>query len=456
MTHLTVREWGGVPVGKGVLNCHFTHRQAIALRDAACSHPSSNKYGTNILIDRRDQLVAQQMVGVLSAPGCSLEILPKVDPDSREPDAEKACLEERREVRGRLIEMLDVALDLGLSPGLTDSMAHDAPNLLEILIANFADKLLAEVQRGLPRRYVAREDDLPSLRGRLNVMRQFTRNAVRPDRLSCRFDQFEADTPLLRIMAAAVPFLHDHARLQENRRKLSELRHWLHEIPQLPIARLPWKDVRITRANRRWEELFQLASLLLRRNWQAVNRDSKGASGITLLFPMNDLFEKYVAALLRRALAPKGIKVLEQGGYRRCLGQWTEGLALDRTEGHSFATKPDLRLMHEKKLLAVIDTKWKKMIAPTHKSHGVRQSDVYQLMAYTRLYDGADVALLYPALPGQGAKQHRPFGIAGGTERFNVMNVDVSADRTSIEKQLVKLCDTWIADSKSLDANAFA
>jgi 5-methylcytosine-specific restriction enzyme subunit McrC len=448
MTHLTVREWGSVPVGNGRAGASFTDHQALALRDAACAHPNANRHGTNILIDRRDRLVAQQMVGVLSASGCSLEILPKIDPEAPEAAELDVCQQERQQERVKLVEMLDVAFSLGLSPGTSDSMAHQAPSLLEILIANFADKLLAEVRRGLPRRYLHCEEDLPALRGRLDVTRQFSRNAVRPDRLACRFDQLEADTPLLRIVAAAVPFLHRQSRLQENRRKLSELRHWLHEIPQMRIVHLPWKDVRITRANKRWGELHRLAELLLRRKWQGVGRDRDGATGITLLFPMNDLFEKYIAATLSRALAPKGIKVLEQGGHRRCLGQWSDDSALSTTAGQVFATKPDIRLERGGKLLAVIDTKWKKMISPTHKTHGVRQSDVYQLMAYARLYDGADVALLFPSLPGHGKREHDPFGIAGGRERFDVLSVDVSADRADIERQLAMLCERYTLDKQ--------
>ncbi len=445
MTHLTVREWGDVRVGSVAEGSKaFTDQQAIALCNAARAHPNANRHGTNILIDRRDKLVAQQMVGVLSAPGCSLEILPKLDPDAAEAVNVNAREADRQSERVRLVQMLDVAFELGLSAGSADSMAHTAPSLLEILIANFAEKLLTEVRRGLPRRYLPCEDQLSALRGRLDVTRQFSRNAVRPDRLACRFDQLEADTPLLRIVASAVPFLQRHARLQENHRKLSELRHWLHEVPRMPIAQLPWKDVQITRANKRWGELHRLAELLLRRNWQSVDRDVNGALGITLLFPMNDLFEKYIAMLLRRALAPHRIKVLEQGGHRKCLGQWAEGEFLSTTAGRAFSTKPDIRLESDGQLLAVIDTKWKKMVAPTHKTHGLRQSDVYQLMAYARLYDGADVALLYPSLPGQGEQRHTPFGIAGGGERFDVMSVDISMDRANVERQLASLCH-WLA-----------
>src|SRR3546814_9328733 len=98
--------------------------------------------------------------------------------------------------------MLDIALGLDISLSSTADMARQNVTLLDILIRAFGDKLLAEVRRGLPRRYQQCEDDLPCLRGRIDVVRQFTVNAVRPDRLACRFDQLDANTPLMPIMAA--------------------------------------------------------------------------------------------------------------------------------------------------------------------------------------------------------------------------------------------------------------
>src|SRR5690606_4741773 len=125
-------------------------------------------------------------------------------------------------VRTRLIRMLDIALDLKLALGEAADIARQPDTLLEVLIRAFSDKLLAEVRRGLPRRYIGCEHDLSALRGRLDVRRQFTVNAVRPDRLACRFDELDADTPLMRIMAAAVVFLAKHTRHPETQRKLVE------------------------------------------------------------------------------------------------------------------------------------------------------------------------------------------------------------------------------------------
>ncbi|QIQ85717.1 restriction endonuclease [Erythrobacter sp.] len=431
MTHITIREWGHAKFGEGL-----TREQAHALHAAACEHPLAREDATNILVLGRDRIVARQMVGMVAAKGCSLEILPKVDPDADDSESERA-------VRERLVRMLDVALGLDLDIGAEAAIARQKATLLEILIDAFATRLLAEVRRGLPRAYRQHEDDLAALRGRLDVTRQFTRNAVRPDRLACRFDELEADTPLMRIMAAASVFLARHARSHATRRKLDELRHTLADIPLMPLALLPWNEVRIDRTNRRWAALFRLAEVLLQRDWQATHHAAKAPDGLTLLFPMNDLFEKYVAVLLRRALAGWGIEVIEQGGHRACLGAFT-GERLE--SGTVFSTKPDIILRASGEILAIIDTKWKRLSAdPLDRKHGVSQADVYQLMAYARLYDTERLMLLYPGVPGEAPLARKPFGIAGGRESLSVETIDMAQDEAALKSSLAQLFDRMLA-----------
>ena len=163
MTHLTVREWGSVPVCADISRNHslaFTRSQANVLLAAARAHPLAKQHGTNILIDRHTEITAAQMVGVIAGPGCSLEILPKIHPEVYESDVV---------ARRRLVQMLDVAVGLQIGEGQVVSMARQTETLLDILIRLFADRLMAETRRGLPRAYQEQENDLPVLRGQLNV-----------------------------------------------------------------------------------------------------------------------------------------------------------------------------------------------------------------------------------------------------------------------------------------------
>lgn len=429
MTHLCVHEWGRIAVHNGTGPAPgraFTRSQANALLQAARSHPLANRSGTNILGDRYSEIWAQQVVGVIAAPGCSLEILPKIDAASGEND---------ETIRTRLVAMLDVALGLKLGDGQALAMARQKETLLDILIRLFADRLLAEARRGLPRAYNAQEEDLAALRGRLDVMRQFTHHAVRPDRLACRFDTLMADTPLLRIMKACVVMLRRHARVGETQRRLDELRFLLAEVSDVPASALPWAHVRIDRTNRRWETLYALAKLFLKREWQRTDHDAGADQGITLLFAMNDLFEAYIAALARRALLGSDLTVHAQGGLRYCLIEEGEG------GKERFQTTPDILIKRNGQVVQVIDTKWKLIGRnPEDAKRGVAQSDVYQMMAYARLYRCREVMLLYPHHTGLGGTPlDAAYGMIEGDERLRIASINLAAGRQAVVQQLAGL-----------------
>ena len=435
MSHLAVSEWGRVAVVERPGDGGFTRPQANALIAAARAHPLGGDEGTSILRDHFRHLTAGQMVGVIAAPGCSLEIFPKID------RLDTASAEGRRTVRERLVRMLDVALGLDISDGAASAMARQAEGLLDILIRLFADKLLTEARRGLPRAYLQHEEDLRALRGRLNVVRQFTAHAVRPDRLACRFDALSSDIPLLQIMKACVLALRRHARAADTVRKLDELRFVLADIADVSVAALPWHAVRIDRTNRRWEALFGLARLFLKRDWQATHHDPLAGHGITLLFPMNDLFEAYIAVLMRRSLRPAGLIVETQGGRLFCLIE--DGDQRRRR----FQTRPDIivRDRQSNTPIAIVDTKWKRLsLAIEDAKHGVGQTDVYQMMAYGQLYACPNLILLYPHHLGLGSG---PFAtdylIYGSMDRLRLRSVDVAQREVGMVADIAAIFQRW-------------
>ena len=430
MSHLAVSEWGRVSILDRPGEGGFTRPQANALIAAARAHPLGANEGTAILRDHYRHLTAAQMVGVIAAPGCSLEILPKIDADA-------ASSEGRRTVRERLVRMLDVALGLKIGDGAASAMARHAEGLLEILISLFVDKLLTETRLGLPRAYFEHEEDLPALRGRLDLVRQFTAHAVRPDRLACRFDALSSDIPLMQVMKACVLTLRPHARAGDTVRKLDELRFVLSEISNVSVAALPWHSVQIDRTNRRWEALFCLARLFLKPDWQATHRDPAAEQGISLLFPMNKLFEVYIAFLMRKSLRPAGLTVETQTRGKFCL--------IEEGQGGSarFRTRPDIIVRNSQgnAPIAVVDTKWKRLSpAIEDDKHGVSQADVYQMMAYGRLYRCNNLLLLYPHHAGLGEERFAAdYTVHSSSDRLHLRSVDVTRDEANILADLAQL-----------------
>jgi len=178
----------------------------------------------------------------------------------------------------------------------------------------------------------------------------------------------------------------------------------------------------LDRTNGRWRELLNLARLLLGERFQTTS--AGGSNGFSLLFEMNTLFEEYVARMLRRALADTDLRVVSQGGRLYCL-------ETDDRRG-LFQTRPDILLRRGNEVVQVIDTKWKRIGIRMHDpKQGVSQSDVYQMMAYGRLYECGRLTLLYP----HHAALDRPEGIlansriTGSDHRLETATIDVAVDR---------------------------
>ncbi|WP_292633450.1 MULTISPECIES: hypothetical protein [unclassified Novosphingobium] len=155
---------------------------------------------------------------------------------------------------------------------------------------------------------------------------------------------------------------------------------------------------------------------------------------------MNDLFEAYIAALARKALRGSNLTIHSQGGLRYCLMEEGDG------GRQRFQTTPDILIKQNGRIQMVIDTKWKLIGRnPEDKKRGVSQSDVYQMMAYARLYQCPEVMLLYPHHVGLGADAlDAGYGILGGDERLTIASVRLDLVEAEVAQRLSWLISKYI------------
>lgn len=418
----TVLEWRKLRYGEGADEIPEWAADRIAA--VARASPLGGEEGARILHHGKTALRAQQVVGVIAAQDCTLEILPKIDGLG---DGETAASQAK--IRRNLVHMLAVALDLEIATGQLARLDWQDENLLEVLIRLFCDKLFEAVHLGLPRRYVNHEDDLPTLRGRLDVIRQFSTLAANPARLACRFDELSSDIALNQIMKAAVGKLLHLSRSARNQRHLRELGFAFADVRDVAIPALRWDSVVLDRTNSRWKDLLELARLLLGERFQTTT--SGRGSGFSLLFEMNTLFEEFIGRSLRRALAGTGLHVDLQGGRLHCLAELDERHA--PTGRRRFMTKPDIIIRQGSERLMIIDTKWKRLASSIDDpKQGVGQADVYQMMAYGRVYACPRLMLLYPhhdglgSMPGETSRHD----VLGSGDRLTTATIELSDLRT--------------------------
>jgi 5-methylcytosine-specific restriction enzyme subunit McrC len=439
MSHsqISLREYGKLHIGE-----FEPSKPSVTQLQAAQLAKLKPLYGFDIFKwANQHTLVAQQYVGTVQIGGLTVEILPKI---------EGSNATNEMAIRRNLIAMLMVALDLDISEGDVAKIAVQKFGILEILIRLFCDKLFLQLHRGLVRRYEGQEGNLSVLRGRLAINEQLRVNAANPERLYCRFDEFQEDNPLNQILKAAIRLLLRVSRNQYNQRQLAELLLAFEGASDVAGSSLPWHRISFDRLNDRYKPSFKLAALFLKRMSPDVT--SGHAGGFSLFFDMNALFEEYIGRMAKRVCRSMGIEVRLQGPQRF--------LAIDESSNaNAFAMKPDIVGFRGGQTAWIVDTKWKQLSVEEARE-GAAQADLYQMYAYANNYVCQDVILLYPHHAGLGADA----GVRGSyrlnawftrqagpaISRIKIATIDLS-DLQSVPTQLYAL---FASQEKDVEAVA--
>lgn len=328
-------------------------------------------------VEGRQRLKLDNYVGVLQTPcGTVIEIVPKNH-------AEGGSLSEARALlRKLLLALLDVpARDVGPAA----LQLFDAP-LSEWVMQQFLQAMDVLLGRGLRMDYVRVEDELPFLRGQLNLNAQLRQPPGKGHYFHVRHDVYGPDRPENRLLKLALERVRQATHSPENWRLAQELSVRLHEVP---ASRQVAQDFRAWGTDRllaHYRAVKPWCGLILHQHMPlAISGEHQGLS---LLFPMEKLFERYVARWLRGALAP---------GVEMRTPARSQSLCT-HDEASIFQLEPDIFITQGAQRW-VLDTKWKLLDeADRRGKYGLSQSDFYQLYAYGKKYLGGagHMALIYP------------------------------------------------------------
>ncbi len=415
---ITVREYARLTVDAVEPTLDRAQVSASAF-DWLCQQSASfSRAGAALVqVEGRRWLKLDSYVGVLETPcGTCLEILPKHF-DSGD------CEVKSRALLRRLIQR-----SLNLKPREVSPTAlevYDAP-LSEWVMGQFLGALDHLIKRGMRFDYQRVEEEQRYLRGQLNVVAQMRQPPSRQHFFHVRHDIFVADRAENRLLKLALERVCHTTQDPANWRLSHELRGVLHEVSGSQSVRDDFRAWRTDRLMAHYQPIKSWCELILYQQMPiAVAGEWRG---ISLLFPMEKLFERYVDAWVRRSLPAEAKLTAQAASEYLC----------EHQDGRIFRLEPDL-LVRKGGQSWVLDTKWKRLSAADRdKKYGLSQTDFYQLFAYGQKYlqGRGELVLIYPrraefqqALP--------PFDFGGGL-RLWVLPFDMEAE-CLLDTQLLTL-----------------
>lgn len=315
---------------------------------------------------------ARNYVGIITMnDGTTIEILPKLD-----------MADESDTIR-IFRDMLCTVKEIPHKSFRESSVMSDRMTLFEIYIRMFLVELGRLVKRGLKSGYVSREENEYFLKGRLDFNQHLKSNILHKERFFVGYDEFEINRPENRLIKTTLQYVnqktHDSKNLRDSRRYLL----LLSEIKASDNIESDFAGCATGRNMTEYSTILKWCRIFLMNKSFTAFRGSEVA--FALLFPMEQLFESYVAERIRHYMDPQKYRVFIQD-HRHHL--------FDRPR--KFLLQPDIvvinQLTDEK---VILDTKWKRL-SPQYPNYGISQSDIYQMYVYHKKYHPKKVILLYP------------------------------------------------------------
>ena len=384
MKSITIKEYGSICAKPGIAGYEYLPEPAFSqLKEFILSNKSADTDALELmgLTARKgvgEIITAKNYVGIITMKdGTTIEILPKIysEIDNDESGARTKKL---------LIEMLKTLRDTPYKTLQTSNVNIEKMNIFEIFIRMFIDEMFFIVKRGLKCSYETIEENVNFFKGKMKFSQQVRYNLAHKERNYVEYDAFTVNRPENRLLKATLQYLYKHSSSSKNRTDIKSLLNSFGEVEASVDYKADFSKYVADRNMKDYTTALMWSKVFLMGKSFTSFAGSEVA--VALLFPMETVFESYVATLLRKELIPKGYLVSAQDRKYHLFDE----------PDKKFLMKPDIVITRKSdRCIFVMDTKWK-VLSESKPNYGISQADMYQMYAYQKKYSAQNVTLIYP------------------------------------------------------------
>lgn len=362
-----------------------------------------------------DVISIRNYVGLIEMKnGFQIQVLPKIDFSSGEDVGNQTT-------KRIFLKMLRSMKDFPCKVFNDANLKADRMNLYELFINMYLQEVRQILKQGLKSGYIEKEDNLHFYKGKLMVNEHIRQNLSHKERFYLRYDEFNPNRPENKLIKSTLIKLSKMTSSAENSKEIRQILTGFELVEPSRNIEKDFASIKIDRTTKGYEAVMAWSRVFLfNKSFTTFTGSTQSRS---LLFPMEQVFESYVAQQLKKVFVSDGWEVSVQD----------KGYYLFEEPRRQFSLRPDI-VIRKNDRVVVLDTKWKLLCDNEAKNYGISQSDMYQMYAYSKKYQTSEIWLIYPV--NQEMRNHRPIQFDSGDGTIvNVLLVDVS----EIETDLVKL-----------------
>ncbi len=176
-----------------------------------------------------------------------------------------------------------------------DLAGEEFEHMHDLFAAILAKGITRQVKQGLYREYLNRTEDLPTLRGKIELAGTIRNRIARTQRLSCEYDELSENNLYNQVLKTTSMLLLRHGQIVDERR--SDLRKtmlFFSSVDEIEPASIRWDALRFQRNNVSYRFLLSVCQLVLEGMLITTERGERKLARFVDDQHMERLYEKFI------------------------------------------------------------------------------------------------------------------------------------------------------------------
>lgn len=336
--------------------------------------------------------------------------------------------------------MLSYAFNFIKHTGYADMNTEEFDNIHDLFAAILAKGITYQLKKGLHKEYIHKNDNLTTVRGKININETIRNKILRRFVVNCDFDELSENNIYNQIIKSAIHLLICHGNIQqEHKNRLKQSMLFLSDIDEVDLKTVNWESITFNRNNQNYRILINMSYLLTRGLLQTTESGNTKLAEIIDEQSMCRLYEKFILEYYRQ----------EYAGQITADALQIPWVLDDENEKLLPIMQTDITLTQIKngiKKVLIIDAKYyQKILSSNYHSNKstLHSGNLYQIFTYVKNKE-ADLSrenkphevsgmLLYAKTDEEIAPDYT-YSMTGN--KISVKNLDLSTDFNTIRKQL--------------------
>ena len=195
--------------------------------------------------------------------------------------------------------MLSYAFKALSSQGYRQMATEDFHNVADLCAAILCKGVSRQIKRGLGREYIAKNEPLSALRGRIDISESIKTQSLLRQRLVCTYDDFSVNTTFNRIIKSTMGLLIRSKINAERKREIRRLLVYFDGVDTTDIHTINW-NVQYNRQNEDYRMLMAVCCLVIKGLLQTMDNGTEKLMDFLDEQRMCRLYEKFILEYYRK------------------------------------------------------------------------------------------------------------------------------------------------------------